>query len=93
MIGSSSIQRNRDKVGKNPSTLNIVNISKLKNCPTQPSINEKKALRIKFLEDLDKDYYKILKSTLKMEKENTRKNYQFLRTFKRAKYSSRDEIL
>lgn len=68
MNGSSSIHRNCDKVRKNPSTLNIVNVNKLKNCPTQPTINDKKALRIKFLEDLDKDYYKILKSTLKMEK-------------------------
>lgn len=35
----------------------------------------------------------MIKSTIKMEKENTRKNYQFLRTFKRAKYASRDNIL
>jgi hypothetical protein len=28
-----------------------------------------------------------------MEKENTRKNYQFQRTFKRTKYCSRDNIL
>jgi hypothetical protein len=45
------------------------------------------------LENIDSDYYKMIKSTIKMEKENTRKNYQFLRTFKRAKYASRDNIL
>jgi hypothetical protein len=28
-----------------------------------------------------------------MEKENTRKNYLFLKNFKRAKYSSRDSLL
>jgi hypothetical protein len=52
-----------------------------------------KAQRIKLLEDIDIDYYKMIKSTIKMEKENTRKNYLFLRTFKRAKYASRDNIL
>jgi hypothetical protein len=86
----SLIHKNREKGCKISSSSSIVNLSKLNNCASQPTVNEKKALRIKFLEDLDQDYYKILKSTLKMEKENTRKNYQFLRTFKRAKYSSRD---
>jgi hypothetical protein len=58
------------------------------------SISESiKAKRIKLLEGIDTDYYKMIKSTIKMEKENTRKNYQFLRTFKRAKYASRDNIL
>lgn len=28
-----------------------------------------------------------------MEKENTRKNYNFLKNFKRAKYASRDQLL
>lgn len=35
----------------------------------------------------------MIKATMKMEKENTRKNYQFQRVFKRAKYASRDDIL
>ena len=51
------------------------------------------AKRIKFLENIDKDYYKMIKSTIKMEKENTRKNYDFQRNFKRTKYASRDNIL
>ncbi len=38
-------------------------------------------------------YYKMIKSTLKMEKENTTKNYLFLKNFKRTKYSSRDSLL
>jgi len=45
------------------------------------------------LEDVDINYYKMIKATMKMEKENTRKNYEFLRTWKRAKYASRDQIL
>ena len=48
------------------------------------------AKRIKLLADVDTNYYKMIKNTMKMEKENTRKNYQFLRTWKRAKYASRD---
>ena len=60
--------------------------------PQSPS-ESAKAKRIKLLEGIDSDYYKMIKSTIKMEKENTRKNYQFLRTFKRAKYASRDNIL
>ena len=51
------------------------------------------AKRIQLLENIDKDYYKMIKSTIKMEKENTRKNYDFLRNFKRTKYASRDNIL
>jgi hypothetical protein len=42
------------------------------------------------LEDVDINYYKMIKATMRMEKENTRKNYEFLRTWKRAKYASRD---
>ena len=35
----------------------------------------------------------MIKSTIKMEKENTRKNYDFQRNWKRTKYASRDDIL
>jgi hypothetical protein len=35
----------------------------------------------------------MIKSTIRMEKENTRKNYQFTRTFKRTKFSARDNLL
>jgi len=35
----------------------------------------------------------MIKATMKMEKENTRKNCQFQKAFKRAKYASRDDIL
>lgn len=51
------------------------------------------AKRIQLLDNIDKDYYKMIKSTIKMEKENTRKNYDFQRNFKRTKYASRDNIL
>lgn len=59
------------------------------------SLNEKKmdedcARRLKLLEGIDLNYYKMIKSTLEMEKENTRKNYEFLKTFKRTKYSTQD---
>lgn len=57
------------------------------------SQHSEKAKRIQLLEDIDSNYYKMIKSTLKMEKENTRKNYNFLKKFKRAKYASRDQIL
>ena len=35
----------------------------------------------------------MIKSTLEMEKDNTRKNYEFMKTFKRTKYSTQDELL
>lgn len=53
----------------------------------------KEAKRINFLQNVDKDYFKMIKSTMKMEKENTRKNYEFQKTFNRTKYSSNDEVL
>jgi hypothetical protein len=51
---------------------------------------EGKAKRIQVLEEVDADYYQLIKSTLRLEKDNTRRNYQFSQTFKRAKYSSND---
>ena len=45
------------------------------------------------LQDIDQNYYRMIKETLEMEKENTRKNYEFKKNFKRTKYSSQDELL
>ena len=50
------------------------------------------ALRVQFLNDIDKDYSHMLKKTLKMEKDHTRKNYEFQRHFQRDKYVNRDAI-
>ena len=55
--------------------------------------DEEEAKRLQLLEGIDLNYYKMIKSTLEMEKENTRRNYEFLRTFKRAKYSTQDQLL
>ncbi len=49
--------------------------------------------RIQLLQNIDMDYYKMLKSNLKMENENTKKNYLFLQNIQRTKYSSRNSIL
>lgn len=35
----------------------------------------------------------MIKETIEMERDNTKKNYQFQRSFKRNKYSSQDELL
>jgi hypothetical protein len=51
------------------------------------------AERIQFLNNIDKDYSHMLKKTLKMEKDHTRKNYEFQRHFQRDKYVNRDAIL
>ncbi len=42
---------------------------------------------------IDQSYYRMIKETIEMEKENTMKNYEFKRSFKRNKYSSQDELL
>lgn len=58
------------------------------------SINDKcgsrVAKRVQLLENIDQRYYKMIKDTLEMEKENTRKNYEFRKNFKRTKYSTQD---
>ena len=54
--------------------------------------NSNKAQRIRFLERIDQDYYKMLKKTLELEKAYTRDNHKFTRTFKRDKYVKRDNI-
>lgn len=51
------------------------------------------AVRVQFLNSIDKDYSHMLKNTLKMEKDHTRKNYEFQRNFQRDKYINRDAIL
>lgn len=72
----------------------IGNVEKLKRCSMSSTFQDlKEAKRINFLQNVDKDYFKMIKSTMKMEKENTRKNYEFQKTFNRTKYSSNDEVL
>lgn len=44
---------------------NLVNVTKLKNIS---SSDHQEAQRIQLLSDIDKDYYKMLKSTIQMEK-------------------------
>ena len=43
--------------------------------PVVQEAHSQRAKRIQLLEDVDIDYYKMIKATMKMEKENTRKNY------------------
>jgi hypothetical protein len=43
--------------------------------------------RVKFMDKVDQDYYKMIKNVLQIEKENIKKNYDFSKTFNRSKYT------
>lgn len=50
------------------------------------------AKRIKVLEKVEYDYYKMLKNVLQIEKENIKKNYDFNKNFNRAKFTEKNII-
>lgn len=67
--------------------------TKTTTCQSKHTNEEEVAKRIQILTKIDQSYYRMIKETIEMEKENTMKNYQFQRSFKRNKYSSQDELL
>jgi hypothetical protein len=48
--------------------------------------------RLQMMEKIDQTYYNMIKQTIKMEKENTKRNFNFLKNYKTHKFIPDDGL-